>query len=185
MKICVKCGDAKPVTEFHRDANRRDGLRGHCKACEKVLHAAWAKANSERLKGYWADYRSVNREKISTRDAAYYVANSEKRKANAVMWSADNPDASRIHEQNRRARNRENGGILSTDLAERLFKLQRGKCACCALPLGDDYHLDHVMPIKLGGANMDNNIQLLRATCNSQKHAKHPVDFMQQRGFLL
>jgi len=41
------------------------------------------------------------------------------------------------------------------------------------------------MPLALGGANADDNIQLLRSTCNQQKHAKHPVDFMQQKGFLL
>lgn len=71
------------------------------------------------------------------------------------------------------------------DIAERLFKLQRGKCACCKQPLGDDYHMDHIMPLSLGGSNTDDNIQLLRAKCNQQKSAKHPVDFMQQRGFLI
>ena len=37
----------------------------------------------------------------------------------------------------------------------------------------------------LGGLNADSNMQLLRAECNLQKSAKHPVDFMQSRGFLL
>ncbi len=36
-----------------------------------------------------------------------------------------------------------------------------------------------------GGANIDGNIQLLTGLCNRQKHTKHPVDFMQERGFLL
>ena len=41
------------------------------------------------------------------------------------------------------------------------------------------------MPIALGGKNVDDNVQLLCAACNLSKQAKHPVDFMQQRGFLL
>ena len=86
---------------------------------------------------------------------------------------------------NRRARVRETGGKLSSDLADKLFKLQKGKCPCCAQPLGDDYHLDHKMPIALGGSNTDGNMQLLRAVCNLQKAKKHPIDFMQIRGFLL
>ena len=86
---------------------------------------------------------------------------------------------------NRRARMLEVGGKLSSGLSGRLFKLQRGKCACCKLPLGDDYHLDHIIPIDLGGANEDWNIQLLRAKCNCQKHNTHPIDFMQSKGFLL
>lgn len=46
-------------------------------------------------------------------------------------------------------------------------------------------HLDHIVPVAMGGPNIDENIQLLRQRCNNQKHSKHPVDFMQQRGFLL
>ena len=75
--------------------------------------------------------------------------------------------------------------MLSVGLSAKLFKLQKGKCPCCKQPLGDDYHLDHKMPLALGGTNTDENMQLLRSICNLQKHAKHPVDFMQERGYLL
>jgi 5-methylcytosine-specific restriction endonuclease McrA len=51
--------------------------------------------------------------------------------------------------------------------------------------LGDNYHLDHIVPLAIGGTNTDDNIQLLRQKCNQQKSAKHPIDFMQSRGFLL
>ena len=63
--------------------------------------------------------------------------------------------------------------------------LQKGLCPCCRKPLGNDYHMDHIIPLALGGSNGDNNIQLLRSECNLEKQAKHPVDFMQSRGFLL
>jgi len=92
---------------------------------------------------------------------------------------------SKIVQQNRRARKKYNGGRLSKGLSNKLYKLQRGKCACCGKSLGDDYHLDHRMPLALGGVNEDLNMQLLRSKCNREKHAKHPIDFMQSRGFLL
>jgi len=41
------------------------------------------------------------------------------------------------------------------------------------------------MPLALGGKNEDWNIQLLRAECNSRKGAKHPIVYMQEKGFLL
>ena len=64
--------------------------------------------------------------------------------------------------------------------------LRRKLCACgCGQPLGEKYELDHRMPIALGGENTDDNMQLLTRTCNRQKHAKHPVEFMKSRGFLL
>ena len=105
------------------------------------------------------------------------------------MWQKENVihmrPFKRINEHNRRAKKRDDGGKLSVGLTEKLFKLQGGKCACCRKSLGKDYHLDHIMPIALGGVNEDWNMQLLTQFCNLQKHAAHPVDFMQSRGLLL
>ena len=147
---------------------------------------AWYAANRDRVNATQASQYAANPEKKKAANAAWRAANPEKQKAAAAAWDKANPEARRIAGHNRRARRRANGGKLSKGLAEKLFKLQRGKCACgCKQPLGTDYHLDHRMPLALGGANEDWNIQLLRSTCNQQKSAKHPVDFMQQRGLLL
>src|SRR5574340_787097 len=114
---------------------------------------------------------------------AYNLATKERRKEYRSRYCSENKDKFRAYTNNRR---RLAGGMkLSSDISSKLFKLQKGKCACCGKRLGDDYHLDHIMPLALGGTNTDDNIQLLRAECNLQKHAKHPVEFMRQRGFLL
>lgn len=171
MKTCTKCGETKPTIEFHKHATGRGGLRPSCKACVNADSSKWYADNSHIAKAL---------------HAKWVAENPEKRRASANKWAAANPEARRISKHNRRARELAIGGKLSLDLAERLYKLQRGKCACgCGLPLGDDYHRDHIMPLALGGENEDGNIQLLRSTCNHQKSKKHPVDFMQQRGFLL
>lgn len=154
-------------------------------SARKVKNAAYHLANREKILEQKSAYRSANREKISEKNANWSAANRELAKANSATWRAANPEKCRIHDQNRKARKRANGGKLSSDLSAKLFKLQRGKCTCCGLPLGDNYHLDHVIPLALGGANEDSNIQLLRAECNLKKSSKHPVDFMQSRGFLL
>ena len=201
LKTCKKCGGHKPATEFSKHAKRRDGLQPYCKECANEINAAWRTANpekasatyaawheenSEKKKAANAAWRASNSETIRVINAAYRAANSEKINKVSAKWRAANIEAGRIYAHNRRARKREAGGRLSSGLAERLFKLQRGKCACgCKQPLGDDYHLDHRMPLALGGTNTDDNMQLLTAKCNLQKSAKHPVDFMQQRGFLL
>lgn len=171
MKKCSKCGEVKPATEYGKDKQRPDGVRHWCKACTKTSTSMYRESNPGKRKE--ADFR-------------YRQANPEKNIASCAKWRAANKMARRILDNNRNARKREVGGKLSQGLAERLFKLQRGKCACgCMQPLGENYQLDHRMPVALGGANEDWNIQLLRATCNQQKHAKHPIDFMQSRGFLV
>lgn len=199
VKTCNKCSQSKPLEEFSKHSGRRDGLQSMCKACfslnnaaiyaenrEKVKArvAAYQSANADKVKSYMAEWYAKNGEKIMAYRASRSPAYREKARLRATAWSAANPERRRIHEHNRRAKEL-SGGKLSHDIAAKLIKLQRGKCACCGEPLGDDYHRDHIMPLALGGTNTDDNIQLLRATCNLQKNAKHPVEFMQQRGFLL
>lgn len=156
--------------------------------------------NAANVKQYAENYRAANKDVKKKSSAAWYAANTQLareiaadwRKANpdkvremSRSWRTSNPDAVRLIHQNRRAKKRENGGVLSKGLAQKLFKLQKGMCPCCKKSLGKDYELDHIYPIALGGANSDKNIQLLRKQCNRSKRAKHPVDFMQSRGFLL
>lgn len=211
MKMCTKCGFVKPKNEFHKRPGRPGAFRSRCKTCHNAESAVWAKANPERnkiLQTSWykenpeyhktryannpepyrsssAKWKSANPEKHREGCVTWRANNPERAHTNFVAWHKANPEACRIHNHNRRLTLKEAGGKLSNGLTKKLFKLQRGKCACCKQPLGDDYHLDHVMPLALGGTNTDKNIQLLRATCNLQKHAKHPVDFMRSRGFLL
>jgi len=151
----------------------------------KAYAAAYRAANPEKRRAIGAAYRAANPERNRQRVAAWSAANPERHAALKAAWAADNPEAIRIHQQNRRARKLENGGTLSKGLSAKLFNLQRGKCPCCNKPLGDDFHLDHITPLARGGSNTDNNIQLLRASCNRQKSAQDPVQFMQQRGFLI
>jgi 5-methylcytosine-specific restriction endonuclease McrA len=63
--------------------------------------------------------------------------------------------------------------------------LQKSKCACCGKSLKHSYHLDHIMPIALGGTNTDDNVQLLTPSCNLRKSAKHPDDWARENGRLL
>ena len=202
-KICTKCGAEKQACEFAKMKAKRDGLRLACKPCEYQVNAAYRAANREKVREAGATYRKANPEKIKAASAtyrakslegmrlspekikAYRAANADKKKISDAAWRAANPNAKRVYDHNRRARMRDNGGSLSRGIALWLYKSQRGRCPCCAQLLGGKYHLDHIIPIYLGGANIDSNMQLLRQRCNNQKHAKHPIDFMQERGFLL
>ena len=188
----------KAKTAAWRDKNPEHNKTFSAKwrAENQGYQAAYRVANQIHIKAYESAYCDANRGKINARAAVYGAANWDKIREKNAAWreanpgygkaySIANPGKRRIRDQNRRARKLENGGVLSKGLDEKLFKLQKGKCPCCNLPLGNDYHLDHRMPLVRGGANEDWNMQLLRKICNLQKNAKHPVDFMRQRGFLL
>lgn len=42
------------------------------------------------------------------------------------------------------------------------------------------FHIDHFVPLALGGKNEDWNILLTCPTCNGRKHAKHPAQFLRE-----
>lgn len=170
MKTCSKCNVEKPLTDFNKSRSQRDGLQALCKPCHRNFSSKWNKENRDKVLNYKAAYRESHRDEL---------------RAKKSIWREENKHLCRRHKSTRRARIAGVGGFLSGGIVIRLFKLQRGKCACCGLPLGKGFHLDHIMPLALGGSNTDDNMQLLRANCNLQKSAKHPIDFMQSKGFLL
>lgn len=47
-KLCRRCGEAKPLEAFYRDAAARDGHRPECKACTSARRKAWYASNRER-----------------------------------------------------------------------------------------------------------------------------------------
>lgn len=199
-KVCGKCGCEKPFDQFHKQKNGRLGLKSNCKPCNNTDAKQWRIENKDKANETKRSYRAKNKDKMREYFAARYIKNKEKVCETNKKWRDKNPEkvklmveayraanleSHRLIQHKRRARKMVSGGALSNGLAARLFALQKGLCPCCGIALGDNYHMDHIVPLVLGGANVDENIQLLRAKCNQQKNAKHPVDFMQSRGFLL
>ena len=158
---------------------------GRCKPCKSISNAKWRNSNVEKIKKIWSKYYKDNSEKIKVLSRIWRENNKERANKNVAKWKKENPIPHRLVEQNRRAAKKASNGKLSKGLSDKLFILQKGKCPCCNLPLGNNFHLDHITPIALGGANEDWNIQLLRQKCNNQKGCKPPVEFMQSRGFLI
>lgn len=174
-----RCYAANRDTERERSRRYREANPKAVRECNKRWHEANREARSE----YDKRYREANREARSEYNKRWRETNPEANRERGKRWVAENPEAKRVHNHNRRARIR-SSGKLSPDIASRLLTAQKGKCACCKTKM-ESYHIDHIMPLALGGLNVDNNVQLLCPPCNLSKGAKHPVDFAQERGLLL
>ena len=188
-KFCPKC-----------QAETERNKKGDCKPCAIVRVKKWIENNREKHNQYCAKWQKNNPESLRKRVKKYTEKNAnaikqrekEKRLKDpakyvqmARNYAKKYPDKVNAKNAERRARRRNQSGVVSTNIIEKLKELQQNKCPCCKKPLGDNYHLDHIVPLALGGKHDDSNLQLLIANCNQQKYNKHPIDFMQSRGFLL
>lgn len=56
-----------------------------------------------------------------------------------------------------------------TTRIKRLMHDQQGLCALCGQILGEDYTIDHKIPITKGGDNLFSNVQLAHFICNQRR----------------
>jgi len=155
--------------------------------CQKHYRAMVTKNDPAKLRKARASvvaWNKRNQGKMRASHAAWKKRHPEKVRAQDAAWRKRNPEATRAFHSAYKARKKGASGVHTVQEVRRLFTMQRGRCVVCRERLGK-YHKDHILPLKLGGGNDISNIQLLCPGCNSHKHAKHPVQFMQERGFLL
>lgn len=100
-------------------------------------------------------------------------------------WKEKNKLKLRSYDSRRRARVCNSAENHTDKDIERILKQQNGKCANCRIPTKNEYHVDHVMPLSLGGDNSSKNIQILCPDCNLRKAAKSPERWAQENGRLL
>jgi hypothetical protein len=122
VKRCKKCGETKPLSEFHQVAGMRDGHRSECKSCSREIRRAW------------------------------YAANRKASIANVKRWQQENKEhlhayrreyRKRRKDEDRDAHLRRTFGF-STAEYEELLARQGGGCAICGRrPRKAALHVDH------------------------------------------
>jgi len=200
MKTCTKCGAEKPLDEFHRNKNIKDGRQTICKKCISEWGKKYRAENRElvlaRKKKYYYDNRESeiarvlkwhnkkdregnswygrNREKALTRMVVYRLNNKEKILAADRKYWSKNKDKAVAKAAVRRTRKIGGGGSFIAKEFNELCASYGYHCLCCNQV--KKLEADHIKPVKyLGSSNID-NIQPLCRSCNSSKGAKH-IDY--------
>lgn len=196
MKYCYKCKEEKSLDNFGSDRSRYDGKHPICKTCSRAYQAEWRDKNKDKRKATVDKYRLANREKCleATKKSQekypetkrkWVEKNREKVREIKRNWYSNHPEQNReIKASNKANRRGASGKFTELQIKDLLIK-QKHKCVSCACDIKTSFHRDHIYPISKGGTNDISNIQLLCKSCNTKKGAKHPIDFMKQRGFLL
>jgi 5-methylcytosine-specific restriction endonuclease McrA len=157
-----RMGINRPMEEYRR-------LRLERKAARKVRLGAEVAA---RIAARRATRRTETEKRAA--QAAWREANRERYRELLRNWKKANPEKVRARKKNRSKRIR----IF-------LKQIQRGRCAICGQRLGKQTHIDHIVPLALGGSNARSNLQLTHPSCNLAKNKRDPIIHAQSLGRLL
>lgn len=166
MKLCNKCQIEKPFDQFHKDRSKVDNLCTICKVCKIENAKVWAVKNSDRVK--------ISQQKIYDRnkqDPTWVLARQEYGK----LWRKTNSSKHASKEAKRRATKLRATPIWLTDQQkahiERTYKLR----AMMSSITGEEYHVDHVVPLKsdvVCGLHVPWNLRVIPAKDNLKKGNK-------------
>lgn len=173
LKICKKCEEAKPESEFHKDGGSPDGFRAQCKPCRNGYMREYYLSEDpdvkrERLK----QYRLDNADRLRSLDAARYERDKDKR----VALSSEQIKVRRA----RLAGVETDPGVTVRSLRE----LHGDACCYCGIEMSfvrrprgagiahDRATLEHIVPISRGGTHTFDNTALACHRCNVSKNDK-------------
>lgn len=160
----------KPCKHGHVD--KRQVCNWDCVECVRLRNEKW---------------RIENKDRVRELDLKWWSENRARKLYHCKKWRDGNPDKVRQYSLNALARRKgADGHYSSSDIAS-ILQDQSNRCAepTCRKDLSEGYHVDHIMPLALGGSNWPENLQCLCPSCNLSKGAKHPLDWARKNGRLV
>lgn len=189
LKWCPRCEKAKPISEFNKNANCKDGLQSYCKECygsyyltKRKERLAWQKAYAEehgddvvrRNQEYYADHQ----EELCRRQREYYYTNIEDRKAYYAGYVQTERGKRVRRVCSARRKSRERDLVADFTVEEWSFALIFFDHRCAYCGKSGNLEQEHFIPVALGGGFTALNIIPACHKCNQSKKDKHPNDWM-------
>lgn len=181
-KRCYRCKTIKNSSEFYNNKNKKSGLMDECIICYKEYKKEHYSRHKEYIKNRSLKYYYEHREQVLNTVSNYYYNNKEeitrkiKEYRKTDKWKIVNTVGQSKRQE--RIKNTDNGTITTNSLVLLLHK-QNGKCAICEklLDLTKKFsvHLDHIIPICVGGEHTLENVQWTCSKCNLGKK-KHTYE---------
>lgn len=107
MKACCRCGDVKPLDQYAKKHDAKDGRGSACKSCVKTYNADYRIANKARLAERNKEWRALNAERIIADKKRMYAANAETERAKAKAYREANKEETLQKRRDYYSRNRD------------------------------------------------------------------------------
>ena len=168
-KKCNKCGEAKELTDFHKQTNAKDGHAYMCKVCNLAKDRAWCKANPEKKTARAKAWYEANREKSIANTKAWRKAHPDICKAYSKAWNKANPEKNTIKKAERRAAIKQRTMAWSDlEAIEAIY----AKARHLTKVTGVRHEVDHYYPLRgklVSGLHVETNLQVLTRRANQLK----------------
>lgn len=189
---CTKCLIEKPLFEFGKNSRRKSGYNVRCKDCiNQECRTRFQYYYNEEYKNKKKLYRDANPDIIKAqrkranerrrtdefRERRRIHRNLESEKARQKRWVERNREKRRMYERNRRALKRGSGKSIALKEWSALCGHYENLCACCRRMCR--LTMDHIIPLSKGGTHYIENIQPLCVSCNSKKHNKNQINYLE------
>lgn len=180
-KTCTKCGIDKDISEFAVDSRAKCRYQSACKVCYKL----YRDRNIERINIRDAKYRKANREMAREANRRYHANNKDMINGKKKEWrKTDSAKACFRNSVGKRRAILRTGTVTSLEIKELIANAT--KCYWCDKKVEKgDIHVDHYVPLKLGGLHSLDNLVISCSHCNHSKSAKDPIAFANKLGRLL
>ena len=100
MKTCTKCGETKPLDDFHRQRSSADGRKAWCRECAAESKRRWYEENRDKVLGYDRRYYEENRDKVLESKRRWYEENRDKVLERKRRYHEENRD--KVRQRRRR-----------------------------------------------------------------------------------
>jgi hypothetical protein len=204
-KQCSKCKEVKLLDMFYKQKGPKSGRTSHCKACKNdakdanfeavaAQKKAWYEANKDVVLAEQKADRQANPDKYRVREAAKYVkhalrvkryaAEYQRRKPEinrraAKRYRSANPHLGRAKTAYRRAAKLQATPCWANSEFEQLYLVEVYHLAQLRSQLGNEYHVDHIVPLiseYVCGLHCAANLRVIPAFDNLSKGNKYWPD---------
>lgn len=182
-KICGELTDSKYAvcrrTPACRQASDKawrsddiEAYRERVREGNRVRAQAYRERNPEKEHAKGKRWRDANPEMVAAKGARWRAANADRAREQARAWAKQNP-ARRAAVQHRRRAKKQSVPSIPVRVARLILAVQQAyTCPLCwGLLTGPLHklHLDHIIPLSLGGWDVPGNWGLTHPRCNLRK----------------
>ncbi len=120
----------------------------------------------ERFQAQDDKYRSSGQAQRAA--AEWYARNAEGERERTKLWRAAHPEE--VYQMGRQRRARKMAVVSVPYSRTTIYQRDQGICQICRMPVGQKWHIDHIVPLSRGASDTPENVQLAHPHCNQVKY---------------